>query len=108
MTLIARKDLKEGDEHPKNTLISYGTRLTKYRIDDCQTLAEWEKIEGTYKKDGWYVKIEIPFTRNLLHINPNTFDHEEGPCRYVILFRYRVANVHRKSIKHFIRGWFPI
>lgn len=108
MKLFTRKDLTEGEAHPRNTFIAYGNSLTKYRVSDCQTLAEWGQVEGKDKTDGWYVKIEIPFTRNMLHINPDTFDQEDGPVRYMIRFRYRPANQERGPIKYLIRGWFPV
>lgn len=108
MRLFVRQDIKQGEIYPGDTFLAYGKSLSKYRVDDCQTLAEWEQLEGKDKADGWYLKIEIPFTRNLLHINPDTFDQDVGPCRYMIRFRYRPANEHRNSIKQMIRGWFPV
>lgn len=108
MKLIVKQDIKQGEIFPRDTFISYGNSLTKYHISDCQTLTEWEQVEGTYKTDGWYLKIEIPFTRNMLHTNPDTFEQEDGPVRYMIRFRWRPANQDRDAIKSLIRGWFPI
>ncbi len=109
MKFIVRQDLvREGDRYPQNAFISYGNNYLPYRVSDCETLAEWEKVEGTTKKDGWYIKIEFPYIRNLLHINVNTFDQEIGPCRYMLRFRYRPANRYRKSIKQLVKGWFPV
>ena len=108
MKLFVKQNIRSGEVYPRNTFLAYGKSLTKYNVSDCQTLAEWEQVEGKDKTDGWYVKIEMPFTRNLLHINTNTFDPEVGPCRYVIRFRYRPANEHRNAIKQLIKGWFPV
>ena len=108
MKLFTRKDLAEGEAHPRDAFIAYGNSLTKYRDSDFQTVAEWEQVKGKDKTDGWYVKIEFPFTRNMLHINPNTFDREDGPVRYMIRFRYRPANQRRGSVKYLSRGWFPV
>ena len=109
MKFIVRKDRAEGETYPQNAFISYGNSYLPFHVSDCDTLSEWEKVEGTNKKDGWYVKIEIPFTRNMLHLNPDSFDHEERPCRYVLLFRYRPASKRRpNSIRYWHRGWFPL
>ena len=108
MKLLAKQNISEGEVLPQKTVIAYGRSLTKYHTSDCQTLAEREEVKDKPKSDGWYVKVEIPFTRNLLHTNPDSFDQEVGPCRYMIRFRYRPANEHRDAIKYIIRGWFPV
>ena len=108
MKFFVRQDKTEGEMYPQNVFLSYGKSLTPYRVSDIKTLAEWEKVKCKNKVDGWYVKIMLPFTRTKLHINPNTFESEVGPMRYTFLFRYRIANQHRKSIKHLVRGWFPV
>lgn len=108
MKMITRQDIKQGEKYPQKTFISFGYSLDKYHVSDCQTLAEWEQLEGKDRIDGWYVKIEIPFTRNKLYINPNTFEKEVGPTRYTIRFLYRLADRGRGPIKRLDRGWFPI
>jgi hypothetical protein len=108
MKLFVRQDKNVDGAYPQNVFLSYGKSLTPYRVSDINTLAEWEKVKDKNKVDGWYVKVTIPFTRNKLHINPNTFESEVGPMRYTLLFKYRVANRQRKPIKHLVRGWFPV
>ena len=89
MKLFQKYDKCEGTKYPKNVFFVFG----KYQVNS--------------RKDGWYLKLELPLTRSRLHTNPITFEEEIGPMRYSIIYRCRPANKCRSAERYWIKGWFP-
>lgn len=91
MKLLQKFDRREGGYYGRNAIVSYGTSILS---------------NGKY--DGWYFKLESPFSITKKYIDANTFEIAEGPCRFSILYTRRVPNENRGSILGLRKGWFPV
>lgn len=88
MKLFALGKKHEGEAFARNAIISAG---------NC--------IRGDNSADGWYFKIEFPFKKVKDYLDATTFKDTNGPCRYVIVFRYRP----KAASKYFsIKAWVPV
>ncbi len=75
MKFMLRKDRVEGDLYSHEAIIIFGR----------STLL-------TGKKDGWYIKLQTPFTLLKDYVDPNDFIKKTGQCRKLWHWRYRPGN----------------
>lgn len=88
MKLYVKRDIQQGEEYPKNTVLSFGRKIIAEEI-------------------GWYIKITLPFTRVKNYLSPISFEPTRGVTRYNIIYRRRPCTANRGPLNFFIKGWFP-
>lgn len=77
----------DGDHYASNTFLSIGKNI-KFNMEP------W----------GWYIRLELPFTKIVDYVDAHNFIKKFGPCRKVFLIR-RVPGI-KKLIK--VNAWNPI
>jgi len=93
---------EQSESYDSSVWIEYGSTSRPVKYSDVNTLTEFDERQGKYINTGWYMKINIPILFTKKYVNPNTFEIETGPCKYMFLLR-------RRNGKFFVtKGFFPI
>ena len=102
MKLIKIKTNIQGEPYVSNVLLAFGKSI-KVKYQPYSKHVYSSDVIGT-QDDGWYIRIESPFSKVVTQMDPYDFTVKTGPHRRIWLFR------RRPSIKNIIksRAWFPV
>lgn len=97
------------DHYPTNTIISCGKLLEQsikqnLVADELQMSA----LERVYVTTGFYIKIELPFSRLIQYLDATNFIYKIGKSRKVYLYRYRYSEIMNKVFSGWSSIWVPI
>jgi hypothetical protein len=97
MKLINIKTHIEGEPYVSNVLLAFGKNLRPAYKPYGKDVYSSEVIG--IQDDGWYIRIESPFSKVVTQMDPHDFTVKTGPHRRIWLFR------RRPSIKNIIKSW---
>jgi len=102
MKLIKIKTHTAGEPYVSNVFLAFGKNLRhEYKLQ-CKHVYSSEVIG--IQDDGWYIRIELPFSKVVTQMDPHDFTVNTGPHRRIWLFRRR-PNINR-LIKSW--AWLPV
>lgn len=94
MKLFLKQDRNEGDAFPRNVFLSWGYQhcsvMTEKVVDEEFQMVEQHK---SWQRNGFYFKIELPFTVTGDYICPDTYRFRTGKCRPTIVIARRKSLV---------------
>jgi len=97
MKLIKIKTNIQGEPYVSNVLLSFGKSI-KVKYQPYSKHVYSSDVIGT-QNDGWYIRIESPFSKVVTQMDPYDFIVKTRPHRKIWLFR------RRPSIKNIIKSW---
>ena len=89
MHLIKFKNRFEGEIYSNDTILSFGR---------CYS----QNYPSHIIKDGWYIKLLVPFKQLRQYTVAHTFEIVKNFCRFSLLLRIR-----KSTISHYT-GWVPV
>ena len=87
MKLFKKQIKQDGESYPRGAFLSFGK---------CYLSEEY---------DGWYIKIETPFKRNMNYIGPSDFLEKYGRCQFMTAIRWRPKYPRTPFI---VKMWVPV
>ena len=107
MKLFERKDYYEAQGYPEEVILSWGA---KYDSGFKQEVVNRElgmvASDRAMFKNGFYIKVELPFTFTTSYIDPNTFTFKIGKVRPIAMFARRMSN--GKMIQWWVKVLKPL
>lgn len=94
MKLVQIEDVKEGESYPV-AFLSFGRKLDRWRDTSTRNGAE------VWLRNGWYMKIILPFKSERIYDDPHTFTSSVKVCRLSGVLWSRTPRNQTKSV----RGW---
>ena len=102
--------LAETGKYHLNTLLGFGNHLrVKHHeaTEISETGMQMTSITHLLESEGWFVRIELPFTRTVTYTDPNDFFVKHGKCRPTWLISKR-TNRKGQTFKNKIFMWLPL
>lgn len=102
MKLIKIKTHTEGEQYVSDVLLAFGKSI-KLEHNRYSKHVYSSEVIGS-QDDGWYIRVESPFSKVVTQMDPQDFTVKTRPHRKIWLFR------RRPSIKSIIKSWawFPV
>ena len=102
MKLIRIKTHIEGEPYVSNVLLAFG-KCVKVNYQPYGKHVYSSEVIGT-QDDGWYIRIESPFSKVVTQMDAHDFTVKTSPHRKIWLFKRR-PNI-KKILK--VYAWLPI
>lgn len=97
MKLIKIKTHLEGEPYVSNVLLAFG-KNSRPEYQPYGKHVYSSEVIGIHD-DGWYIRIESPFSKVVTQMDPHDFTVKTGPHRKIWLFK------RRPNIKGLIKSW---
>jgi len=107
MKLFERKDYYEGQRYPDNVILTWGHKYDG-AFEEKVVNRELGMVasDRAFVKNGFYIKLEVPFTFTTTYLEPTSFLYQTGKVRPTVMFARRKSN--GKIIKWWVKILKPL
>jgi len=107
MKFFQRQDYYEGEGYPENVILSWGTKYDSgFKQEVVNPELQMVASERAWIKNGFYVKVELPFTFTTTYIDPTSFTYKIGKVRPTAMFARRKSQ--GKAVQWLVKVLKPL